>query len=83
MYLSHYHKAIVLGALGVICSLTGQWQNQSNNQTKVKMETKQMTNPMEPGTHNPGRVYFVTFIYYAEDGEARFKEFMNKAAPLW
>ena len=47
------------------------------------METKQVTNPMLPGTDNPGRMYFVTFIYYADDGEAKLKEYMNLAAPLW
>jgi hypothetical protein len=68
----------VLAALVTFSNCQGQ-----NQQNTKKMETKQVTNPMSPGTTNPNRVYFITFIYYAEGGEAQLQEFMRQATPLW
>ena len=76
-------RQVLLIAFAVGLLLSNCQKQKHNDQKFENMETKQVANPMTSGLHNPGRVYFVTFIYYAAGGEATFREFMSKAAPIW
>ncbi|MEW7292847.1 hypothetical protein [Aquimarina sp. 2304DJ70-9] len=61
-------------------------QCQGQTKTNSKMNTTQKDTaslPMPSGIENPNRVYFVTFLWYNEDGANQLNQFMDEAQPYW
>ena len=61
-----------------------QCQEQTKTNTKMNNEQKDRVSlPMPSGIENPNRVYFVTFLWYNEDGANQLGQFMEQAQPYW
>jgi|GEM_PF-6475761 len=67
-----------------ICFSFIQCQGQLKTNSKMNNDQKDTASlPMPSGIDNPNRVYFITFLWYNENGVSQLNQFMEKAQPYW
>jgi len=72
-----------LTVLAMAFSLIQCQGQQKANSIMNTPQTKAAALPMEPGIEKPDRVYFITFLWYNENGADQLNQFMEKAQRYW
>ncbi len=74
-------KPLIVLAIGIsFIQCQGQTKTNSNMNTEQK-DTASLAMPS--GMENPNRVYFVTFLWYNENGANQLNQFMEQAQHYW
>ena len=68
----------------IICfgSVQSQGQHKPNN-TMENHQNDKVSLPMPAGLEYPNRVYFITFLWFNENGAQQLNHFREKAQPYW